>query len=1152
MLAVCAATIAALAASARAQQVRISQVWGGGSGSGAPYRFDFVELFNAGASPVDVTGWSIQYADYVGGFSGWATRTLPPALIPPGGYYLIQMSTTGSSGQPLPTPDLVVEPGINMHTGGGRVALARTATALSGPCPLDEPTLIDLVGYGDSNTCFEGSGPVPVLTEVLAARRLGGGCADTNDNAADFARLFPMPRNSTGWEPAPCPLPPGADVGLTLDADATRVDVGSPVSFTARVTNYGPEAAADITLRVPIPPNATFVSSDPPGEPADGELTLGIPVMAPGAVWQVSLTLNADAGLTISPAATVSTSGADADPSNNSDQASVPIYDRSRAVLVIGANSSGLPVSAIDVGSGLSEPLFTAAVRGLASDDANRVFYYSSGAGGRELWKAPYDPPRTPVFVGTIRYVGTVNAEGLAFDSGNGILYAVSGSLIYEINPHTARATLLRTTPYGAITGIDYDPILSQLIGTVGGAFYRFDPNGGDAARIVQLPAVPPGGAAHGCAAGGGYLYAVSDSQQWVRRYNVASGAFESPLTTGFGDARGAAGATYTAELFTPSPGANIAVDAIVPPNCTVAAGEDLTYVVRVRNFGPEDATGVVLTSQIPTTTIFHTSTPAFTPADAVIVYPVGTLAAGATADLAVTVMTRASGPLDIHASAASGTPDPFPASNSTTSQFRVATAPSGAPPPEIVFSTMPGSNNVPGLDGRHFVYVGSAPTGRIFGSSNGSHWIMSAQIDSTATSRVLLRGQGTAFEVAAQVGVTQVEPPSVIGTLDALMGINSDADFAIGTFLNARESVVKGVGGEFVVVAQRDRPIPAIPGANFGAFNGSVTIGDAGGASFLASIAGAPAATDTVLLSADGSVLIAQKGVTVPLGQAGGATDPIRTFDSGSTPLLGCFVSGDSLHHAYLATVGPDDADDTVVVVDGAVAIQQGYPLAASGFSSPVSTIQMVYMDPHANWYSYGVNADGQDWAVKNGMVLARSGDEIYPGAGVTWDDGIYDTFSAVAGNSRGDTVVGGQTSAQDADANAFLVLNSQRVVLRENDPVDIDRNGVFDDDAFVDGFRRESIVLTDDRVLYVAVWLRNGESVCDATGITFGEALLSIDLGAGECPVDWNADMAVNSQDFFAFLADFFNASADFNADGTTTSQDFFDFLAAFFVGC
>jgi ELWxxDGT repeat protein len=54
------------------------------------------------------------------------------------------------------------------------------------------------------------------------------------------------------------------------------------------------------------------------------------------------------------------------------------------------------------------------------------------------------------------------------------------------------------------------------------------------------------------------------------------------------------------------------------------------------------------------------------------------------------------------------------------------------------------------------------------------------------------------------------------------------------------------------------------------------------------------------------------------------------------------------------------------------------------------------------------------------------------------------------------------------------------------------------------------------------------------------------------GPCPADWDLSGAVNSQDFFEFLSDYFNGAADFNDDLTTDSSDVFDFLASFFEGC
>jgi len=84
---VAASLTAATPAAAASPDIVISQVYGGGGNSGAPFQNDFIELQNRGSAPVDVTGWSVQYASAAG--SSWQVTALT-GTIAPGRFYLVQ------------------------------------------------------------------------------------------------------------------------------------------------------------------------------------------------------------------------------------------------------------------------------------------------------------------------------------------------------------------------------------------------------------------------------------------------------------------------------------------------------------------------------------------------------------------------------------------------------------------------------------------------------------------------------------------------------------------------------------------------------------------------------------------------------------------------------------------------------------------------------------------------------------------------------------------------------------------------------------------------------------------------------------------------------------------------------------------------------
>jgi predicted extracellular nuclease len=170
--------------------VVISQVYGGGGNTGATYKNDFIELYNRSSSPVNLTGWSVQYAAAAG--TSWQVTTLT-GIIQPGNYFLIQEAAGAGGTVDLPTPN--ASGNIAMSATAGKVALVNSATALSGTgCPF-AASVVDFVGYGSTANCSETS-PTATLSNTTAAIRKSGGAQDTDNNSADFDIGAPTPRNT--------------------------------------------------------------------------------------------------------------------------------------------------------------------------------------------------------------------------------------------------------------------------------------------------------------------------------------------------------------------------------------------------------------------------------------------------------------------------------------------------------------------------------------------------------------------------------------------------------------------------------------------------------------------------------------------------------------------------------------------------------------------------------------------------------------------------------------------------------------------------------------------------------------------------------------------------------------------------------------------
>lgn len=251
-------------------EIVISAVYGGGGGTGAAFRNDYVELFNRTRVTLTLDGTSLQYAPGGENFGG-AGNTHPLAgTIPAGGYFLVSLAGNGNEGAILPTPDSAGTMILGLND--GKVALAATTAALPcGAVTLCGTRPLDMVGYG-ATTDWEGSGAtggtkVAALDATKAAVRKAGGCTDTDNNGSDFTvGTAAAPKNSA-TAPAPCPLPPRPDASTpTPPPPVVDPPLGSEDPFDAGQRRDAgttrPSAGAEDECSVSAPGRSTSSSHD--------------------------------------------------------------------------------------------------------------------------------------------------------------------------------------------------------------------------------------------------------------------------------------------------------------------------------------------------------------------------------------------------------------------------------------------------------------------------------------------------------------------------------------------------------------------------------------------------------------------------------------------------------------------------------------------------------------------------------------------------------------------------------------------------------------------------------------------------------------------------------------------------------------------------
>ncbi len=235
-------------------QVRISQLYGGGAVSANGFNADFIELYNAGASPVALAGKSVQIASGAAS-TAWTVVALTGS-IPANGYYLVRLEAASATGRAYVADQVPGTLATSMSSSTGKGALVDSITPITGAgCTTPGVTILDLVTYGttaSATLCYEGTVGNALTTSggAFSVLRKCAGAIDANDNRNDFQSNIATPRNSSVVA-APSGPRQNAVITPASGAPATAVLLtstpilcsGTATSVTADLSQLGGSAA---------------------------------------------------------------------------------------------------------------------------------------------------------------------------------------------------------------------------------------------------------------------------------------------------------------------------------------------------------------------------------------------------------------------------------------------------------------------------------------------------------------------------------------------------------------------------------------------------------------------------------------------------------------------------------------------------------------------------------------------------------------------------------------------------------------------------------------------------------------------------------------------------------------------------------------------
>jgi hypothetical protein len=500
----------------------------------------------------------------------------------------------------------------------------------------------------------------------------------------------------------------------------------------------------------------------------------------------------------------------------------------------------------------------------------------------------------------------------------------------------------------------------------------------------------------------------------------------------------------------------------------------------------------------------------------------------------------------------------------------------------EIIYSGVPGApaakRAVPGIPGRNFTSGTSVAFARMFASPNGQHWAVTALIDTgvTTTDQIVMLVSGSSAQVVAHEGdATPFDPARHWGAFDDDLGLNDSGTLA---FVN---NLADGATTDDELIAKYTL-VAGVSTFDSTPYREGVAAADAGVTTFIPAGAayGINISTPVVLSNGDICALVQLNALT---GQIDSTNDEtvyragvaqhreLFTNPPGWPNLWDSWTAGNALYSAdgsHQILDGDDNSSfDDITTVDGVVKVQQAQIIPGLTTATDTGATDFVWMTPSGDWFARGNNTNvDEDWVVRNGVVIANAlggaTQDITPAnpSGELWSDTDFaNCFFVCTGNSVGDYVLAGVTNAA-ANRNAVLVLNGTTVLAREDDPVDLDGNGLPDDNVYIRTFGDDTAFLTDDGWLYVRITLTS-DPVLGGTGPNLGYSIVRLRAFTpsgcyANCDGSTTAPV-LNVADFTCFLQKYAGGDGYANCDGSTTAPtlnvaDFTCFLQKYAAGC